>query len=214
MRTGISSSIVRAASRSRSWAIASTISLTGHSGPGGEPRPGDAHGEGTARAQLDELAGRVRLGQRSLAADRAAEQLEGGLGVQPVELDDAGRRAPPGRQAAVGSSRPPRLGRRGQQRRDLRGGQRVVEQDQHPLVDHERAVQAGQLREVGRYLAGVDAKRPQEPPEHLARARRSVWRVPVQVREEHAVRKVAADACPQFTASAALADAGLPGDAG
>jgi hypothetical protein len=43
-------------------------------------------------------------------------------------------------------------------------------------------------------MAGVDAQRPQEPPQRLARGSRGVRGVPAQLGEQHAVRELSAHA--------------------
>jgi hypothetical protein len=113
-------------------------------------------------------------------------------------------------QAVTAGDHDQAAGAAGQQRPDLVGAGRVVEQQQQPPAGRHRPVQAGRLLQVGRDQ--VHAQPVQQLAQRLDRAQLGGRRIATQVEVHLAVGELVGDLVGPVDGQGGLADPGHPGD--
>nr|MCF0102268.1 hypothetical protein [Streptomyces sp. MH191] len=177
-------------------------------GAGGEPAPGEDQRGGLAAAGLGELLGGAGVDGDADGAGAAGEQFHRGRGVQAAEragpdVGDAGQRSPgDGDDEAVGAVR--------QQRVDLFGARRVVQQEQQAPLAECLAQQVAQL-----VLTGAGRYGPAERGEQVTGGAFGGDGGAVRFAEpgaEHPVGVAVGDPAQQFLGERGAALAGASGD--
>jgi hypothetical protein len=177
----------------------------------GQVGRGDPQRQRQMRAGPGQIGRGLGFGLDALGAEDLAEQRPGLLGMQwaqdqpasPVGGDQPG-------QAVAAGDRDQAAGAAGQQRADLVGAGRVVEQQQQPAAGRHRPVQAGRLLQVGRDL--VHAQPVQQLAQRLDRPHLGGRRIATQVEVQLPVGELVGDLVGPVDGQGGLADPGHPGD--
>ncbi len=181
--------------------------------PGSQPRGGNPDGEREPRAQRHQVAGVRRFLGDAVVQQGGGQEFHGGVGVQRVQFEQP---------AAVQqeSGEPPAAGHRDhapaarQQGPDLGRSDGIVEQEHHPPVGRQGAVQPGPFLRPGGDAVGRDAEAEEEPPEDLLGRRRAGGGLGTEVGVELPVGALGAHPVQPGGRENGLADAAEPCDHG
>ncbi len=180
----------------------------GRAHPGGDQLGRDSKREREPRALPGERRHGRRLclspiaDQRPQQRDRVAERQQFQVkALRPVAGDEPGKRGPAGHQRhAPGGCR--------EQRPDLFGVPRIVEQDQHPPAREQAPVTGGALGQVLRDVLPVHAERAQEAGQRVVRQHGRARIVAAQIHVELAIGELADASVRPAQCQRRLADAG------